>query len=96
MISSVRGPRVSKSCPAASNSGRFHPTPAPRVTRPREMRSRVTRARLVTTGWRSGRMYTLVARRMVVVQAATAPRVTHGSNVGVSGTIGATPSLVPG
>src|SRR5215468_6210121 len=66
--SSLTAPRRWKSAaPSASNSSCSQPTPTPTVTRPRESTSMVASAFAVVTGFRYGRIITLVHRRSRVV-----------------------------
>jgi len=69
--SSLTAPRRLKSgAPSASNSSRSQPTPTPTVTRPRESTSMVASILAVSTGFRYGRIITLVTRRNERVRPA--------------------------
>ena len=68
--SSVIAPRSAKGTPRASNSSRSHPTPAPKMTRPPERRSRVESIFACAKGLRSGTTTTVVPSFTRVVSAA--------------------------
>ena len=66
--SSVTAPRSSNGgAPSASNSSRSQPTPAPRITRPRERTSIVASILAATSGLRYGTTMTLIPSRVRVV-----------------------------
>ena len=75
-------PRCLKGTPTASNSRAYQPAATPRTRRPPEITSRLPRALAVTTGLRRGSTSTPVPSLILLVRAATAPRVVIESMMG--------------
>ena len=78
-------PRCLKGTPTASNSRAYQPAATPRTRRPPEITSRLPRALAVTTGLRRGSTSTPVPSLILLVRAATAPRVVIESMMGKEG-----------
>src|ERR1700704_1357149 len=66
----VRAPRVRKSCPRASYSTWFQPTPTPRRSRPPERRSTSDACRATSAVWRCGRTRIPVVKPIRLVMPA--------------------------
>ena len=70
ICSSCLAPRVRKSCPRASYSTWFQPTPTPRRSRPPDRRSTSAACRATSAVWRCGRTRIPVAKRIRSVMPA--------------------------
>jgi hypothetical protein len=78
ICSSCLAPRVRKSCPRASYSTWFQPTPTPRRSRPPDSRSTSAACRATSAVWRCGRTRTPVANLQDYVWSGVA-RASAGS-----------------
>ena len=91
MASSVRLARSANGTPMTSNSSSSQPTPTPRIMRPFDRTSRVATSFATTAGARCGRIRMPVARRTLVLWAATNDSHTSGSGMGDSSVPGIFP-----
>ncbi len=84
-ISSVRGPRESKSSPSHWNSWGIHDRPTPSAMRSGPASAEIDPTVFATSnGWRMGSFSTMVRNRTRSVTAAMAGMATNGSRNGVS------------
>ena len=79
MPSSIRRPRSRNGTPSALNSASIQPTPAPRISRPRDRFCNVASSLASGSGWRIGSTSTLVPSFTRCVQAAAQVSVSTGS-----------------